>query len=340
MLKQLFSSAVKRVLTGYTATEVLNSRIRAENIPNQIPRFFRPGNPWPLDASFDSNTPFCITARFRSGSTLLWRLLRACPSIKAYYEPLNPRKWFCPSTRGLSVDKTHQLVTEYWHEYQNIPVKNTPWEERWANTELYLSPLQPELKLQRYLQLLMDKSDQRAVLQFNRMDFRLAWLRQCFPTVPILHLYRNPRDQWLSTFQRTSPPPPSMKPHIVKESEFYADSWAADLSKTLPIFRDRQEFHCYELSFLLWRLSQVYAGNTATQSIAYEDLVQSPEKTIHALSKTLHLPELVDSTATNTINKASVGRWESYASDDWFLEKEYRMNLLLQRFVFDTEHTT
>ena len=339
MFKHLLTSVLSRALTGYTATEVLNSHFRTENTPYQIPRFFIPDNPWPLDASFNSNAPFYITARFRSGSTLLWRLLRACPGIKAYYEPLNPRKWFCPSTRGFNVDETHQHVTDYWHEYQNISVKETPWEDRWASNDIYLSPLQPELKLQRYLQLLLDKSDQRPVLQFNRMDFRLAWLRQCFPEIPILHLHRNPRDQWLSTFQRSLPPPPDDISHASK-SEFYADSWAADLSKTVPIFRDRDEFHSYELSFLLWRLSEVYANNTATESIAYEDLVKSPEKTIDTLSKTLHLPELADATVTNTINKASVGRWESYASNDWFLEKEHRVNLLLQRFVFDTEHTT
>ena len=339
MFKNLLTTALTRVLTGYTATEVLNSHFRTEHLPNQIPRFFLPENPWPRVASFNSDGPFFITARFRSGSTLLWRLLRACPSIKAYYEPLNPRKWFCPSTRGLNVDKTHQHVTDYWREYQNIPVKDTPWENRWANNDIFLSPLQPKLKLQRYLQLLIDKSEQRPVLQFNRMDFRLAWLRQCFPEIPILHLRRNPRDQWLSTFQRSLPPSPNDISNTSR-SEFYADSWAADLSKTVPIFRDRDEFHSYELSFLLWSLSEVYANNTASAHVAYEELVQSPRETMHALSNTLHLPDLADSTESKMVNQASVGRWKSYAPDEWFLEKEQKMNQLLKSFVFETEETT
>ena len=38
------------------------------------------------------------------------------------------------------------------------------------------------------------------MLQFNRADLRVAWLRQQFPQAKLIHLYRHPRDQWLSVF--------------------------------------------------------------------------------------------------------------------------------------------
>src|SRR5262249_4078250 len=41
-----------------------------------------------------------ITARFRSGSTLLWNLFRHVPNCTAYYEPFNERRWFDAARRG------------------------------------------------------------------------------------------------------------------------------------------------------------------------------------------------------------------------------------------------
>src|SRR4029453_9208736 len=37
--------------------------------------------------------PVFITARFRSGSTLLWNLFRHLSGCTSYYEPLNERRW-------------------------------------------------------------------------------------------------------------------------------------------------------------------------------------------------------------------------------------------------------
>src|SRR5262245_10101110 len=45
------------------------------------------------------SNPIFITARFRSGSTLIWNLFRHLSGVTAYYEPLNERKWFDPVTR-------------------------------------------------------------------------------------------------------------------------------------------------------------------------------------------------------------------------------------------------
>lgn len=69
-----------------------------------------PGDPRPA--------PVFITARFRSGSTLLWNLFRHVPGCTAYYEPLNERRWFDPASRGDRVDKTHVGVEDYWREYK------------------------------------------------------------------------------------------------------------------------------------------------------------------------------------------------------------------------------
>src|SRR5262245_36641455 len=44
----------------------------------------------------DAPPPIVISARFRTGSTLLWNVFRHLPNCTAYYEPFNERRWFDP----------------------------------------------------------------------------------------------------------------------------------------------------------------------------------------------------------------------------------------------------
>jgi len=64
--------------------------------------------------------PVFITARFRSGSTLLWNLFRHMPGITAYYEPLHPTLQLPSAARVPVGDPTHYGVDNYWSEYERI----------------------------------------------------------------------------------------------------------------------------------------------------------------------------------------------------------------------------
>ena len=46
------------------------------------------------------------------------------------------------------------------------------------------------------------RANGRAVLQF-KIDFRLDWFKTHFPMATIVHLYRQPRNQWLSFLKKT-----------------------------------------------------------------------------------------------------------------------------------------
>ena len=61
-----------------------------------------------------------VSARFRSGSTLLWNLFRNLPGFVSYYEPFNERRWFDAAARGERVDATHRKVADYWAEYDGM----------------------------------------------------------------------------------------------------------------------------------------------------------------------------------------------------------------------------
>ena len=53
-------------------------------------------------------------------------------------------------------------------------------------------------RLFHYIDQLIRRAAGRPVLQFNRVDLRLPWLRAHFSDATIVHLYRHPREQWMS----------------------------------------------------------------------------------------------------------------------------------------------
>ena len=80
-----------------------------------------------------------ITARFRTGSTLLWQLFRAMPGYTSYYEPLAERRWFDPKSRGDHIDATHRGVTDYWREYEGLEELKEFYHESWIAYDLLMT---------------------------------------------------------------------------------------------------------------------------------------------------------------------------------------------------------
>src|SRR5262249_19597233 len=105
-VRRYFRSAFFGLLRQVAQTDDAK-RIQVERIENLLPR--RPrlrrqdfpdveGQPYPdlgqvqpTSAALSWDDVVLITARFRSGSTLLWNLFRATGTCTAYYEPFNER---------------------------------------------------------------------------------------------------------------------------------------------------------------------------------------------------------------------------------------------------------
>ena len=176
-----------------------------------------------------------ITARFRSGSTLLWNLFRALKSCTAYYEPFNERRWFDPVAHGSHTDPTHRGVDDYWKEYEGLEELGQYYQESWISNNLLMYEDSWDLAMKRYVERMIELAPKRPVLQFNRIDFRLPWFRRMFPRAKIVHLYRHPRDQWLSCLLD-----PRQFPHTGTMAQFathdgyYLRMWARDLKYHFP----------------------------------------------------------------------------------------------------------
>jgi hypothetical protein len=279
-----------------------------------------------------------ITARFRTGSTLLWNLFRHVRGVTAYYEPLNERRWFDPSSRGEQVDQTHRLVSDYWKEYEGLDILNRYYQERWAHRDLYMGPAFWDPDLKRYIEILIQKSSGRAVLQFNRVDFRLPWLRRHFPAARIIHLYRHPRDQWISSLFGSQVARDARIADFAAHDHFYLLDWGRDLRFQFPFLDECRIEHPYALFYFIWKLSFAFGHRFSDYSLSYEDLLTSPRQELEKLFIFLGMQDVDCAGLLGLIQKQLPGRWRRYADDAWFRYHETTCDAVLADF-FDASTT-
>jgi hypothetical protein len=279
--------------------------------------------------------PIFVTARFRSGSTLLWNILRHAPGLTSYYEPLHPTLQKPAAQRLEARDPTHVGVQEYWSEYDRVhdfPAEG--YRRPWHNTDLYLDAMDWKPRLAEYLRLLIRSAAGRAALQFNRIDFRLAWLKQMFPAAQIVHLYRHPRDQWLSVLREPTAFGPDAEPiEFLEKDYFFLVEWAHDLSARFPILDWDLVEHPYQMHYLIWKLSYLWGRTYSDISVSYEQLLASPQKTLGDIFSVLGLDQQLVSELTHLIRSNPVGKWHSYAPAEWFTTLEQRAERLLDNFL-------
>lgn len=279
-----------------------------------------------------AGAPIFITARFRSGSTLLWNLFRHVEGCTAYYEPENERRWFDPATRGSRVDRTHHGVEEYWREYEGMEDLDRYFRVEWIDHNLYMDATFWEPDLRRYLSELIMRAHGRAVLQFNRVDFRLPWLRAHFPEARLVHLVRHPRDQWCSALVD-----PGQVPRDVSTSDFerydhfYLLPWVRDLKYQFPFLDDRIEPHPYRLFYYVWKLSYLYGVTYADLSLRFEDLTGDPDRQIAGLMAAVGQTSY-DAERLRSLVQPAPPRWDRFAPDSWYRQHEDVCEATLQEF--------
>jgi hypothetical protein len=335
--KRLVFQTFDRFLQTMTARESL--RRNGKDLFREAPRdglyldkFPQPPEYAFLGATADAKTqadvvqrPIFITARFRSGSTFLWQLFRQIEGVTAFYEPLNERQWFAES--GNAPDPTHIGVTSYTTEYRGLQHLAQCFDPKWSVHRLYLDEKDNEPQLVEYIQSLIDGARGRAVLQFNRADLRLAWLKAHFPEAYVVHLYRDPREQWVSIVKKSRQNLPlDLKGWGPTEGAnlFYTLEWCRDLQGLFPFLDPNQKQHPYYFHFALWRLSFLFGSKFSDRSIAYESLIQDMDATLGPVLQDTGLPtsKLTD---LKNINQGRLSKRASeYAPEDWYAAIEAR----------------
>jgi sulfotransferase family protein len=275
-----------------------------------------------------------ITARFRSGSTVLWNLFRQLDGFTSYYEPFNERRWFDPKHRGERIDPTHRGVSDYWREYEGLEELGQFYDERWIDHELYMSRDAWNPAMKQYVETLIAKAPGRAALQFNRIDFRLPWFCSQFPVATIIHLYRHPRDQWLSSLTEASRnfPRNGSVADFVPHDHFYLLNWCRDLKYHYPFLDERLVEHPYQLHYFLWKLSYVFAEPHADYSVAFETLVGDPDRELPKLLEAVKVERYDLAKLKSIISSPPLGKWKEYADDSWFRKHETACENVLVEF--------
>jgi len=278
--------------------------------------------------------PIFITSRFRSGSTLLWNIFRHLPGCTAYYEPLNERRWFDAARRGERIDHTHQGVSDYWREYASLAELERYYDERWIDRRLYMDAAHWDAGLMHYIMRLIEAAPGRAALQFNRVDFRLPWLRRYFPQAAIVHLYRHPRAQWYSALMGERRCPRDVTPaQFAPYDELYLLRWCEDLKHQFPFLDPGEVRHPYELSYYLWKLSCLFGATYADLSLCFEELVSQPRKNLAILFDQLQLDTDQLDAVAHLVQQPAKERWRDYADGEWFATYERQCDLTLARFL-------
>ena len=183
-----------------------------------------------------------------------------------------------------------------------------------------------------YIEGLIAAAPCRAVLQFNRVDFRLEWLRHYFPSAVLIHLYRHPREQWCSTFlDGSSFPPTGTVAEFEPHDHFYLLAWARDLAYQFPFLDPQIARHPYELFYLIWKLSWIFGTRYTDASLCYETLCERPQRELLRLMRVAHVTAYDLGALQALIGSVSPPRWPAYASPEWFEEHEARAEEILLR---------
>lgn len=277
-----------------------------------------------------SGKPIFITTRFRSGSTFLWQVFDRLDGFTAYYEPLNERGWFNVKPEDDKVDETHRGVSIYSSNYDKLSNLSNVFSAYWTSDYMMMNSEKDGdgLNMKSYIKALVGAANHRSVLQFNRVDFRLPWLAKSFPEASIIHLERNVRDVWVSTLKGQENDPHWTVRDFYGRPGFYLVPWYLDLCVTYPwMICDIDQCHPYQIHYLIWRLSQIYAWEYADYFISYDELCDDLPKAMAAMiGGSLDDYKGLDGLVSKRV--------KAYSHDDTFYsEIEEKVELLLQEHI-------
>jgi len=259
-----------------------------------------------------------LTGRFRNGTTVLWNIFNAQDGYTAYYEPLND--CLIHGIRHTPPMESHRGVASYWDAYKPIQEVLPKYHQReFAFQRLVLEKGEKHEALEAYLDFLIDRTRRsRAVLQFNRVDLRLPWLRETYPKAKIVHIFRDPRNAWVSS-RRHLPEEEWDNPYHPDAYDLF--QWIVALRRDFPFLASAK--NAYEAHYYLSRLSRIMGDRMADCSIDFDKEIMTCTDT--ALGRLVENgcldPENVPRART-VIESIEEQPWSRFRSDAWFTDIE------------------
>lgn len=209
-----------------------------------------------------------ISGRFRSGTSMLWNVFNQLPQYHTWYEPLHPN--LLSHIKYVKPKQDHIGIDDYWTNYRKLEGIESFYSQKFGQYKFFLEKHESWNALEKYINFLIEHSEDKIpVLQFNRMDLRLSWLKNTFPEATFISINREPYPLWLSS-----------RKHILlefdKEDESYPDGydlmqWSADLSVKFPMLQQKNNRSSYYRHYFIWLLSQKLAKYNSDLQLSLEN---------------------------------------------------------------------
>jgi hypothetical protein len=153
-------------------------------------------------------------------------------------------------------------------------------------------------KLEQYIEYIIAQSGQKIpVLQFNRMDLRLGWLRNKFPNAIIININRSAFPLWISSRKH-------LQNEKDKNDEGHPDAydlmqWSADLAQHFPMLLSKDNRSSYYRHYFIWKLSGLISDANADIHLSLEEDFLNSDNGVSFLATKLNW----DSRAVSQIKK-------------------------------------
>jgi len=280
------------------------------------------------------------TGFFRTGSTFFFSCMRQAASMKCFYEPYHPDilDYVEKEQKGLkAVEKDalkHTLDRSYFHEYINVDLNRM--KEAFRRTERQtnhpvLAAGNSGKDIKQYINFLIEFAGQSRsipLLQANRFNLMLPWLKENYPDYLIVLLTRNPREIYSSLSSL------AVRENINLESGKFRsiNYWnVSEIFMNIIVYFELQSYGLWEYDYyqrLYFSLCfiQRYMAQYADIVIDYNGLCSDYEFWIEAIMDSIGVNSTESVQYAGTSVKTSTNH---NTNDDRLLKKELEVNVTL-----------
>ena len=261
--------------------------------------------------------PVIVNGMFRSGTTLLWRILAADNAFVIYFcEPLHP-------------ELPNQIETfDHYRFYRQVPEAMERWSPDFHSKRLRLSKVDSYPELQAYLSHLIRKG---SLIKFCRMNLRLPWLQEIFSDTYVINIIRDPRAVCYSYLRNNQKP---IDQHDLDWTGWYGVEYFSlysQIDSYNPYLNTLDQEPPYVKIMALWKINVEQSMKDLEESglknwinVIYEDFISNPESSIKKIYSLMDKEPPVE-VMNNALGKkvhdlGGKSKWQSSTSDEWVLD--------------------
>ena len=275
-----------------------------------------------------------ISGRFRSGTSMLWNLFNQLPQYCAWYEPLHTN--LLKHIAHVKPKKDHLGIDDYWQNYRSLNELSQFYKAEFGYDRLLLEKHEKHEKLAQYIEYIIAQSgDKIPVLQFNRMDLRLGWLRNKFPNATIININRNAFSSWVSSRKH-------LQHEADKNDESHPDAydlmqWSVDLAQHFPMLLPKHNRNSYYRHYFIWKLSRLISDSNIDIHLSLEQDFLNTDNGISLLAKKLNWDKQAIEQVKKLIQKPQ-SHMQSTSLPNAFKDIETRINTTFKQTGLDKSY--